>query len=134
MKKSVTNEPGYIKLVIYWQWRKNYVRLLYPVCLFVYLFCFLGPHRQRMEVTSLGVKLELQLLACTKPQKHQIRATSATYNTAHGKTGSLTHWMRPGIEPGSSWILVRFISTEPRRELHKHIFLNLKHLSSLSNI
>ena len=25
--------------------------------------------------------------------------------------------MRPGIEPASSWILVRFVSTEPRRAL-----------------
>ena len=31
--------------------------------------------------------------------------------TAHGNAGSLTHWARPGIEPTSSWILVRFIST-----------------------
>ena len=29
----------------------------------------------------------------------------------------LTHWERPGIEPASSWILVRFTSTEPQREL-----------------
>ena len=25
---------------------------------------------------------------------------------AHGNTGSLTHWARPGIEPASSWIIV----------------------------
>ena len=30
-------------------------------------------------------------------------------------TGSLTHWARPGIEPTSSWILVRFVSTEPQK-------------------
>ena len=40
-----------------------------------------------------------------------------TYTTAHGNTRSLTHRARPGIEPVSSWILVRFVSTEPRREL-----------------
>ena len=33
-----------------------------------------------------------------------------TYTTAHGNTRSLTHWVRPGIEPVSSRILVRFIN------------------------
>ena len=32
---------------------------------------------------------------------------SATYTTAHGN--ALTHWARPGVEPTSSWMLVRFI-------------------------
>ena len=31
-----------------------------------------------------------------------------TYTTAHSNTGSSTHWMRPGIELVSSWMLVRF--------------------------
>ena len=39
--------------------------------------------------------------------------------TAHGNTRSLTHWARPGIKPASSWILVRFISAVPHRELWK---------------
>ena len=42
-----------------------------------------------------------------------IQATSATCTTAHGSTGSLSHSARPGIEPVSSWILIRFVSTEP---------------------
>ena len=44
---------------------------------------------------------------------------SVTYTIAHHNAGSLTHCMRPGpgIEPVSSWMLVRFISTEPRQEL-----------------
>ena len=37
---------------------------------------------------------------------------SATYTTAQGNTRSLTHWVRPGIEPAS--ILVGFISTAPQ--------------------
>ena len=44
-------------------------------------------------------------------------ATSATHPTAHGNARSLAHWARPGIEPASAWILVRFITTEPQREL-----------------
>ena len=41
----------------------------------------------------------------------------SAYTTAHGNTGSLTHWGRPGIESASSWILVGFASAEPQREL-----------------
>ena len=44
-----------------------------------------------------------------QPQQHGIQATSATYATAHGDAGSLTHWARPGIKPASSWTLVRFV-------------------------
>ena len=35
----------------------------------------------------------------------------------HGNGRSSTHWARPGIEPLSSWTLVRFVSTELRWEL-----------------
>ena len=61
---------------------------------------------------------------------------SETYTTAHSNVGSLTHWMGPGIEaisswilvrfvtkPISSWILVRFVTTEPQQKLPKK-FLN----------
>ena len=37
---------------------------------------------------------------------------SATYTTVHGNARSLTHGVRPGVEPASSWTLV-----EPQREL-----------------
>ena len=42
---------------------------------------------------------------------------SATYTTAHGNAGSLTHRARPGREPASSWILVEFVIAKPRLEL-----------------
>ena len=38
-----------------------------------------------------------------------------TYTTAHSNAGFLTHWMRPGIEPLSSWMLVGFFSAEWRQ-------------------
>ena len=50
-------------------------------------------------------------------QQCQIRAPSATYTTAHGNARFLTHWGRPGIKPASSWMLIRFLSTEPWWEL-----------------
>ena len=42
---------------------------------------------------------------------------SATYTTGHSNTRSLTHRVKPGIKPASSWILVRFITAEPQQEL-----------------
>ena len=73
-----------------------------------FFFCFLGLHLQHMEVSRLGVKLEIQLLAYAIGT--EIQAIYVTYTTAHGNTTSVTHWARPGIEPTSSWILVSFIN------------------------
>ena len=69
-------------------------------------FSFLGWHLRHMGVSRLGVKLELR----PQPQSHQIMATSATYTTARGNTRSSSHWVRPGIEPESSWIPVGFLT------------------------
>ena len=52
-----------------------------------------------------------------QPQQRRIRGLSATYTIAHGNAGSLTNWWRPKVEPASSWMLVRFVSTEPQWEL-----------------
>ena len=51
-----------------------------------------------------------------QPQQCQIWAVSATYIATYGNARSLSHWMRPGMEPTSSWILVRFLSAEPQWE------------------
>ena len=57
----------------------------------------------------------------------QIWAMSVTNTIAQGNARSLTHWARPGIEPTSSRILVRFLPTEPQWELLSPVFLGLKH-------
>ena len=45
-----------------------------------------------MEVPRLWVELELQMQAhTTATQQHQVRATSATYVTAHSNPRPLTH-------------------------------------------
>ena len=36
---------------------------------------------------------------------------------ACGNAGSLTHWVRPGIKPASSWILVRFLTHRATMQL-----------------
>ena len=51
------------------------------------------------------------------PQQWQIRAMSVTYTTARCSAGFLTHRVRPGIKPTSSWILVGFITAETQGEL-----------------
>jgi len=56
-----------------------------------------------------------------QPQQHRIWTESATYTTAHGNAGSLTHWARPGIEPTTSWFLDS-LTPEPWRELPVFFF------------
>ena len=63
-----------------------------------------------MEVPRLGVKSKLQLLAYTTATAMPDRAASANYTTTYSNAGSLTHGVRPGIEPVSSWILVTFVT------------------------
>ena len=55
--------------------------------------------------------------ATAQPQQHGIRATSGSYTPAHSNSRSLTHRAGPGIQPASSWILVRFITEERQLEL-----------------
>ena len=43
-------------------------------------------------------------------------AYGASYTTAHSNARSLIHWVRPEIEPTTSWFLVGFVSTVPRWE------------------
>ena len=56
-----------------------------------------------------------------QPQQHRIWAVSVIYTTAHGNLGSLTHWVRPGIKPTSSWMLVRFINRWAMRGTPKYL-------------
>ena len=55
-----------------------------------------------MEVPGPEIESELQLLPTLQPQEHQIQAAAATYTTACGNAGSLTHSVRLLIEPASS--------------------------------
>ena len=72
-----------------------------------------------MKVPRLGglkVNQSCRCQSMPQPQQHQFQAASVTYMTAHGNAGCFTHWTRPGIEPKSSWILVRFLTHwEPNR-------------------
>ena len=82
----------------------------------LFLFCFLEPHTRHMEGPRLGVTSELQLLGYATATA--IQDPSQTFDLHHSSrnAGSLTHWARPGIEPASSWMLVRSVSTVPQWE------------------
>ena len=85
----------------------------------VLFFCFLGPHLRHVEVPRLGVKLELELLACHSHSYHNTR--------------SLAHWVRPGITSACSWILVRFLTGWAQQEL-QHFELLLIYCSWLFSV
>ena len=51
-----------------------------------------------------------------------IRAVATGLHHRSQQRWSLIHWARPGIKPPSSWMLVRFVSTEPWRELPSWVF------------
>ena len=72
-----------------------------------------------MEVPRPGVESELQLPPYTTSTATQDPSHIWDLTIAHGHAGSLTHWVRPGIEPTSSWILVRFVTAEPQWECPK---------------
>ena len=94
-------------------------RYLLLICVFYFI------NRFRAILVAYGGSQARGLVrAIPEPQQCRIWATSATYTTAHGNAGSLTHWTRPGIEPVYLWVLVRFISSEPRWELLGLYLLN----------
>ena len=81
------------------------------VYFFFPFFVFLGSHPWHMEVSRVRVELELQPLAYATATLNP-SCICDLYQT-HSTARSLTHWVRPGIEPVFSWMLVIFISTEP---------------------
>ena len=85
-------------------------RWLLFFCLFVFVLSFWGctPGMWKFPgYTRVGSELHLW-----------------PYTTSHGNTRSLTPWARPEIKPASSWILIRFITTEPQQELLGESSLN----------
>ena len=49
--------------------------------------------------------------------RDRIGVAVASLHHSYGNSRSLPHWARPGIEPTSLWILVRFLTTGPQWEL-----------------
>ena len=82
-----------------------------------FLFVFLGVHLWHMKAPRLGAESELQPPTYSTATVKLDPSCIFNYTTAHGNTGALTHCARPGIEPPFSWILVGFVTPEPRRDL-----------------
>ena len=112
-------------------WGERDAHIFSFVCfcfLFISIWCsppflvFLELHLRHMKVPRLGVNWSCSPWPTSQPQQHRIRTASVTYTMAHGSTRSSTLWARQGIEHMSSWMLVRFLSAEPRQELLMPIF------------
>ena len=81
----------------------------------IFIF-FLGLHLEQMEAPGLGWNQSCSCQPTLQPQQRRIQAASATYATAYGNAGSLTHWVRPGIEAASSQTLCQTLTfTKPHR-------------------
>ena len=92
---------------------------------FFFGLVFLELHRGIWRFPGQGSNRSCRCWPTPEPQQRQIWAISATYTTAHGNTGSLTHWARTGIKPNTSWFLVGFVSAVPRWELQILKFFNI---------
>ena len=93
-------DPAIPLLGIYPKWNANKTNLYSPPNpLFFCLLC-------RATCVAHG----------SSQARGRIGATVAGLRHSRSNAGSPTHWMRPGTEPASSRLLVRFIAAEPQRE------------------
>ena len=107
---------------------KDYLKLLFDLLkkllFFFFFFCFLWLHLWHMEVPRLGVKSKLQLPAyatTTATQDLSLVCDLCHSSWQYQILNPVTQ--RPGIEPSSSWILVRIITAEPQQKLLKKLLL-----------
>ena len=82
-----------------------------------FFFCFLGPYLWHMEIPRLWLKSELQLPACATATATRDPSHICDLHHSSQQHCSLTHRARSGTKPTTSWFLVGFISTAPRRGL-----------------
>ena len=95
---NISNKPNYaFSLYIYF-----YLFIFY----FYFFACFraspaaYGSSQARVWIGAAAAGV------CHSHSNAGSELLSVNYTTAHGNTGSLTHWVRPGVELASSWILV----------------------------
>ena len=89
-----------------------------------FFFFFLGQNLQHMEVPGLEVPLELQLPAYTTATATQDPSCDCDLRHSSWQGPTLTHGVRLGIEPATSWILHLPVTTEPQLRL-SHCDFNL---------
>jgi len=104
----------WLSLLMAQQWLHEYTGSIpdedFFLSFFFFFHHFLGCSLGIWRFSGPGLNQSCSHRPTPQPQPQQlgIQATSATYTTAHGNTGSLTHWARPWIEPATSWFLVGF--------------------------
>ena len=115
---TTIKEKTYLKwLSSYLHWYQTLHLKIYKDCIFLFLFFFFffGLFRTALLTFSdQGSNSSCSHQPTPQPQQRQVRAVSVTYTTAQGNARSLTYWVKSGIEPASSWMLVRFVAAEPR--------------------
>ena len=94
-----------------------------PWCKPSSFFFFFGLFRAapwHMEVPKLGVESELHLPAYATATATPDLNCVCDLPHSSGNAVSLIHWVRPGMEPATSWMLFRFVTVaEPQWGLHK---------------
>ena len=86
-------------------------------CRFFFFFKFRAAGAAYGSSQARGSNQNCSCWPVPQPQQQGIWAAFATYTTAQGNTGSLTHWARPGIEHASSWVLVGFVSAKSQQKV-----------------
>lgn len=94
------------------------------ISFYLSIYLSVGPHPQHKDV-RLATKSELRLPAyyATATATQDLSRICDPHHS-WGQRGSLTHWVKPGIEPGSPCILVRFFTAEPQQR-NSFYFLKL---------
>ena len=100
-------------------------QLIFFFSFFFFFFFFLWRTRGIWKFPGQGSNRSCSCWPTPQTQQYGIQAASVTCIIAHGNVRSLTHWARPGVEPMSSWILIKFVTPEPWRNRHG-FFLNPK--------
>ena len=109
------NSPLTISIFLFFFFFFFFFSFLFFIYLFI--FAFKGHGCSTWKFPGEGSNRSYSCWPIPQPQQWGFWALSATYTAAHSNTGSLTHWVRPGIKPAPSWILVGFVSSAPQWEL-----------------
>ena len=126
--------------------------IYYPKCLiFFFFFCFFrAVPKAYGSAQARGRTGASSRRPTPQPQGRWIWAASGTYTTPQGNARSPTYWVRPEMEPTSSWRLCRVLNplshnrnswvlyyatslmgleAEPRNQTHEYFFKEVhKHL------
>ena len=90
-------------------------RIVLGVCfVFFFLSFFLGPYPRYMEVPRLGLESELQLLAYATATATSDTSRFCDLHCSSAQCRILNPLSKARTKPASSWILVRFFTTEPQ--------------------